>query len=134
MTWGIPSVAVTNYSGFGDDSEGPYANDNNSLQFIDNFSWIRGKHSFRFGGEFRRDRVQPGRQSVCARRVPLRPRRHQHHAERLPATRVGGDAFADFLLGYSKRSEAAVQIAAAQFRNTSYGVLRRRRLEGQLRR
>ena len=55
VTWGIPSVGLTDYSGFGDDSEGPYANDNNSLQFIDNFSWIRGKHSFRFGGEIRRD-------------------------------------------------------------------------------
>ena len=56
VTWGIPSISLQNYSGFGDDSEGPYANDNNSMEFVDNFSWIHGKHSFRFGGEIRRDR------------------------------------------------------------------------------
>ena len=42
VTWGIPSIGITNFSGFGDDSEGPYANDNNSMQFVDNFSYIRG--------------------------------------------------------------------------------------------
>jgi hypothetical protein len=34
---------------------------------------------------------------------------------------VGGDAFADFLLGTPKRSESAVQIASAQFKAWSYG-------------
>ena len=55
MQWGIPNVTLANYSGIGDSTEGPYANDNNTLQFIDNFSWIRGNHTFRFGGEFRRE-------------------------------------------------------------------------------
>jgi hypothetical protein len=37
-------------------------------------------------------------------------------------TRSGGDAFADFLLGNSKRSEAAVSIAEAHFRNWAYAL------------
>src|SRR5260370_17600018 len=50
VTWGIPAVGFTRYSGFGDDSEGPYANDNSVLQFVDNISWIRSKHTLRFRG------------------------------------------------------------------------------------
>jgi carboxypeptidase family protein len=119
VTWGIPSVSPTGYSGFGDDSEGPYANDNGSLQFIDNFSWIHGKHSIRFGGEFRRDRYnQVGNQ--FARGAFLFDPDATSISGATAATRVGGNGFADFMLGYSKRSEAAVQIANAQFRNTSY--------------
>jgi hypothetical protein len=121
VTWGIPSIGISNFSGFGDDSEGPYENSNNSLQFIDNFSWIRGKHSFRFGGEVRRDNYnQVGNQ------FPRGSFGFDPDATSISgattAQRVGGNAFADFLLGYSKRSESAVQIAAANFQNTSYGV------------
>jgi hypothetical protein len=121
VTWGIPSIGISTFSGFGDDSEGPYANDNNSLQFIDNFSWIRGKHSFRFGGEIRRDNYnQVGNQ------FPRGSFGFDPDATSISgataAQRIGGNAFADFLLGYSKRSESAVQIASAKFRNTAYGI------------
>jgi hypothetical protein len=122
VTWGIPSVAITNYAGFGDDSEGPYANNNHSLQFIDNFSWIRGTHSFRFGGEARRDEFnQVGNQ--FARGAFLFDINATATTVRNAAgalTAAGGDAFADFVLGQSKRSEAAVAIAQAAFRNWSY--------------
>ncbi len=37
VQWGIPNVSMTDgYSGFGNSSEGPYENNNRSLQFIDN--------------------------------------------------------------------------------------------------
>ncbi|MCC6390874.1 MAG: TonB-dependent receptor [Bryobacterales bacterium] len=117
VTWGIPAVAFTRYSGFGDDSEGPYANDNNALQFVDNFSWVRGKHSFRFGGEIRRDAYnQVGNQFARGSFT------FDINATRNPALASGGDDFADFLLGQVKRSEAAVQIAEAQFRSTSFAA------------
>jgi hypothetical protein len=120
VTWGIPSVSPTGYSGFGDDSEGPYANDNGSLQFIDNFSWVRGKHSFRFGGEVRRDKYNQVGNQFARGSFGFDPDATGISGASA-ATRVGGNAFADFILGYSKRSEAAVQIAAANFRSTSYG-------------
>jgi hypothetical protein len=121
VTWGIPSIGITNFSGFGDDSEGPYANDNNSLQFIDNFSWIRGKHSFRFGGEIRRDNYNQVGNQFPRGSFGFDPDATSVSGA-TAAQRVGGNAFADFLLGYSKRSESAVQIAAANFQNTSYGI------------
>lgn len=117
ITWGIPSVGLTNYSGFGDDSEGPYENKNRSMQILNSTSWIRGKHIFRFGGEVRNDQFnQDGNQFArgafgveinATRRAPT-------------GTNLGGDAFADFLLGQVRRAEQAVAIGSARFRATSY--------------
>jgi hypothetical protein len=119
VTWGIPSIGVQNFSGFGDDSEGPYENSNNSLQFVDNFSWIRGKHSIRFGGEIRRDVYdQVGNQ------FPRGSFLFEADATSVVTNGVktGGNSFADFLLGYSRRSEAAVSIAQAVFRTAGFGL------------
>lgn len=117
VTWGIPAVGFTRYSGFGDDSEGPYANDNGALQFVDNISWIHGKHAFRFGGEIRHDRYnQVGNQFARGSFT------FDINATRNPATASGGDDFADFILGQVKRSEAAVAIAEAQFRSLSFAA------------
>jgi hypothetical protein len=117
ISWGIPSIGLTNYSGFGDDSEGPYENSNNSMQFLNNTSWVRGKHTLRFGGEIRRDQFnQDGNQFArgsfgveinATRRGPV-------------GTNLGGDAFADFLLGEIRRAETAVAIGSARFRATSF--------------
>lgn len=117
ITYGIPSISLTNYSGFGDDSEGPYENKNRSFQFLNNTSWIRGKHIFRFGGEIRNDQFnQDGNQFArgsfgfevnASRRAPT-------------GANLGGDAFADFLLGEVRRAETAVAIGSARFRATSF--------------
>ncbi|HZY08604.1 MAG TPA: hypothetical protein VFE69_12695, partial [Ilumatobacteraceae bacterium] len=53
--WGIPSISVTGFSGFGDSTEGPYTNRNKVFEFIDNVSWIKGRHSLKVGGHFRID-------------------------------------------------------------------------------
>src|SRR5260370_36780672 len=57
VSWGIPSIGIANYNGIGDSTDGPFENKNNTLQFLNNTSVTRGKHSFRFGGEIRRDQV-----------------------------------------------------------------------------
>jgi hypothetical protein len=55
-TWGIPSVTFSGdgFSAFGDNSDGPYENKNNTAQFVDNLSWNKRKHSFKFGFEYDR--------------------------------------------------------------------------------
>jgi hypothetical protein len=114
VQWGIPNLTLINYSGAGDSTEGPYANDNNTLQFVDNFSLIHGKHTFRFGGEFRREHYnQVGNQFARGQFT------FQANATQDPVSKTGGDTFADFLLGDLYQSEAAVSIANARFvRNT----------------
>jgi hypothetical protein len=118
VQWGIPSIGLSVYSGFGNDSEGPYENDNNSVQFIENFSWVRGKHSFKFGGEVRRDAYnQVGNQFA---RGSFGFIRNATNNPSLAGTT--GDPFADFLLGEVYQPEAAAAIAAAQFRSTGFAL------------
>jgi hypothetical protein len=111
ISWGIPSISVAGFAGFGDDSEGPYVNTNRTFQFVDNFSWTVGSHAFRFGGELRWDQYnQVGNQFA----------RGAFLFEPTATTNRGaagtGNSFADFLLGYCKRCEVSVSLAEAQFR------------------
>ena len=115
VSWGIPSISISGFSGFGDDSEGPYVNTNQTWQIVDNFSMTKGSHSLRFGGELRWDNYnQIGNQ--FARGAFL----FEPNATGLPTatgtlTANTGNSFADFLLGYCKRCEVAVTLASADF-------------------
>ena len=114
--WGIPSIGINGLSGFGDSTEGPYTVDNKMFEFIDNVSWIKGRHSFKVGAHFRFDHYnQVGNQfprggfqfdgratgSLNSTAMPIAP------------------AFADFLLGYQRLSELSVQLAVTEFRAVS---------------
>jgi len=119
VQWGIPNVALAGvYSGFGNDSEGPYENNNNSLQFLNNTTVLRGKHTFKFGGEIRRDAYnQIGNQFARGQFT------FQRNATNNPGlSGISGDPFADFLLGETQQSEASVVIASAQYRATSFAL------------
>jgi len=113
VTWGIPSVTLNGYSGFGDNSDGPYQNSNNTLQFIDNLSWNKGKHSFKFGFEY-------GRQNFNQFGNQYSRGQYSFQANAtLSPTKTGGDAFAEFLLGDIYQSTVAVAAANVLFyRNT----------------
>jgi hypothetical protein len=114
VTWGIPNVTLVNYQAIGDSTEGPYANSNNTLQLVDNISWIRAKHTFRFGVEFTRQNYnQVGNQFARGQFT------FQANATLSP-TLTGGDTFADFLLGDMYQSEVAVAIAAADFQRNTF--------------
>ncbi len=114
VTWGIPNVTLIGYSSIGDSTEGPYANNNNTLQFVDNLSWVRGKHTLRFGAEFTRQNYnQVGNQFARGQFT------FQANATLSPS-KTGGDTFADFLLGDMYQSEAAVAVAAADFQRNMF--------------
>src|SRR4029079_15088743 len=101
-SWGIPSVGISGYSGFGDSTEGPYTNRNKTFEFTDNLSWIRGRHSFKVGGAIRRDHYnQVG--THCSRGAFASDGRAT--VALTGAATSGAPAFADFLLGYMRTSE-----------------------------
>jgi hypothetical protein len=117
ITWGIPNV-VFNGGGFtaiGDANDGPFANNNNTLQFVDRVSWIHGKHTFAFGGEYNRQNFnQVGNQ--FSRGVFT----FQANATTNPANGTGGYAFADFLLGKLFVSTNAAAVANAKFKRNVF--------------
>jgi hypothetical protein len=120
LYWGVPNIGVTGLSGLGEESDAPFINDDKTIQFVDNFSWILGEHSVKFGGELRRvlyDQiggvVTRGRFNFDGRytRQPL-----------LPAAQRGGAAFADFLLGHFNNAESQVGAPIADFRSNYYAL------------
>jgi hypothetical protein len=111
VTWGIPSVTFsgTGFFGLGDSTEGPFANDNNTMQLVDKVSWTHGKHTFRFGFEYNRQNYnQVGNQFSRGQFV------FQPNVTKSPQG-TGGYAFAEFLLGSLYQSTNAVAIANARF-------------------
>uniref|UniRef100_Q01NB5 TonB-dependent receptor n=1 Tax=Solibacter usitatus (strain Ellin6076) TaxID=234267 RepID=Q01NB5_SOLUE len=117
-TWGIPAISLNGdgFSGIGDNTDGPYVIQDNSLQFVDNLSWTRGKHQFRAGFEFNRQNFnQVGNQFSRGNFV------FQPNATQSP-THTGGDAFAEFLLGDLYQSTVAVAIANAEYRRNTMGA------------
>jgi hypothetical protein len=104
--WGIPSVSITGFSGFGDSTEGPYTNRNRAFEFNDNLAWIRGRHSFKVGGSLRYDMFNQVGNQFARGNFQFQP----------IAT---GYAFADFLLGYTQQDESAVALAVTKFRALS---------------
>jgi hypothetical protein len=104
--WGIPSVSITGFSAFGDNTEGPYTIRDHTFEFNDNVSWIRGRHSLKTGGTLRYDMFNQVGNQFARGNFQFQP----------IAT---GYAFADFLLGYTQQDEAAVALAVTRFRALS---------------
>jgi hypothetical protein len=50
---GPPRVDITGFSTFGNTIQGPQGRDDNTFQYVDNFSHNRGNHHLKFGGEYR---------------------------------------------------------------------------------
>ena len=115
VTWGIPNI-VFNGDGFnaiGDSTDGPYANDNNTMQFIESLSWIKGKHTFKFGFEYNRQNYNQVGNQFSRGQFTFQPN------ATTSSTLTGGDAFAEFLLGDLYQSEVAVGIANATFQRNA---------------
>jgi hypothetical protein len=115
VTWGVPAITLNGdgFASFGDNTDGPYANNNNTLQVVDNLSWIHGKHTFRFGFEYNRQNYDQVGNQFSRGNFVFQPNATQS------STKTGGDAFAEFLLGDLYQSTVAVAIATANFqRNT----------------
>jgi hypothetical protein len=105
LAWGIPSVGLTGFSGFGDTGQRPFATNDHTFSFADNVSWTRGTHGIKFGVDFRRDRYN----------VQGSPDARGTFGFQNQATGYG---FSDYLLGYLNTTQAAaVPVNVMQLRN-----------------
>jgi hypothetical protein len=54
---GVPYLSIGNYFNLGNSYEGPQPRTDTNLTYADNFTWVRGNHSLKFGGLFEQFRV-----------------------------------------------------------------------------
>ena len=106
ISWGLPSMSISGFSGFGDNPSLPFTGNNSVFQFIDNISWIRGNHSMRMGAEIRRDEYNMiGTQEIRGSLNIDRP--------------VTGYSFADYMLGMISGTRSAGALGEGWYRATS---------------
>src|SRR5579872_4787446 len=127
-TWAIPAVSFASgpagttksiWTGFGDlGGDGPYVVNDQTWQIVDNVSWVKGKHSWRFGFEYNRQTFnQLGNQFSRGQfsAEPLATALETKNPSTGAVTLSGGDALADFLLGDLQQSTVAVAVADANY-------------------
>ena len=116
VQWGVPAASFQGdgFSALGDNSDDPYQISDNSTQFVDTVSWIKGKHTFKFGFEYDRQNFDTLGNQFLRAQFTFQPNATQS------ATHTGGDAFADFLLGDLYQSTVAFQDAVANFQRNAY--------------
>ena len=115
--WGIPSIGINGFSGFGDSTEGPYTNRNKVFEIIDNVSWIKGRHSFKVGAALPVSTITT--RSATSSRAAGSSSTAGRPGRLTGAVATTAPAFADFLLGYQRLSELSVQLAVTEFRAVS---------------
>jgi hypothetical protein len=120
LYWGVPNINITGLSGLGEESDAPFINDDKTFQVVDNFSWVVGEHSVKFGGELRRVHYDQIGGVVTRGRFAFDGR--YTNSPLLATADRGGHPFADFLLGHFNRSEGQVGAPIANFRSNYYAL------------
>ena len=124
-SWGIPSIQMSNsLSSFGNPTSEPFQINDKVFQGVDNFSWVIGHHSLRFGGEYRYDEFpQLGNEFPRGQFFfngqftnTVTP------TSATAATQTGGYSGADFLMGDTYDAIIAVALASADFTNNEWAA------------
>ena len=115
LGYGVPAIDL----GQGINSFGgvtPWIARDDTFQFMDNVSMVRGRHSLKFGGEIRRDRYNEfGNSKITGEFL------FDGQSTFDPANRnATGFIFADFMLGVPAQSARALAMADALLRHSSY--------------
>lgn len=124
-SWGIPNIPLAqNLTSFGNPTSSPFQIDNKYFQFQDNYSWIRGKHSLRFGGEYRYNMFPQLGNEFPRGQFYFDNRFTQIYTPTSATTAAvsGGYTGADFMLGTTYNAIIAVALARADFRNSEWAT------------
>jgi hypothetical protein len=113
--WGVPNLAFTNFAGLNDVT--PVLRRDQSWTFGDTANWTHGKHTLRFGGDFRRIQQNP-RTDSNARGAFI----FTGFATANPANPGSGFDLADFLLGLPQQASAQFGVSGYYFRQNSWDL------------
>jgi hypothetical protein len=114
LYWGVPNIGIQNIAGLGEESDAPFINYDTTIQLLDNYSWTRGRHALKFGGEIRRVRYNQIGGVVTRGRFNFDNR---YTRNPLLSSGQGGVGLADFLLGHFNNSEGQIGAPIANFRS-----------------
>jgi len=114
--WGLPNLSFTDIAGLQDTT--PVLSRNQTLSFSDNVVWNRGKHSWRWGGDYRRVQVNTETDSnPRGAFVFTGLNTSQLASGGSPVAGTGYD-FADFLLGLPQQT--SVQFGQSNYFRGNY--------------
>jgi outer membrane receptor protein involved in Fe transport len=104
---GLPSIAISGFPGLGD-AQQPFVQRNNDVyQLTDDFSWLRGKHSLKFGLDIRQEHM-----FIAFINRP--------NGDYTFSGAITGNALADFLLGFPAQFRATTQQAIQEGTGKTY--------------
>ena len=99
--WGLPNLSFTNFASLQDTN--PQLNRSQTYTFSDNVIWNHGKHTWRWGGDFRRVQVNPETDSNPRGSFVFTGVNTSEMSGGQPVPGTGYD-FADFLLGLPQQT------------------------------
>jgi len=119
FAWGLPNLSFTHFGGITDTN--PVNDRNQTWTFSDSMIWTHGKHTLRWGGDFRRIQLNTQTDS--------NPRGSFVFTGALTSQFVNGSAvpgtgydFADFLLGLAQQTSAQYGYDRYYFRGNSWDL------------
>ena len=115
--YGLPFFTMSQFTGVGDPANGPYSNWDTLIQWSDGFSWNKGKHSFKFGGEIIRTRFNLTGNDVARGRFTF----GGTYTSGIGVAHAAQNSVADFLLGYICNAEGQLGQVVANLRGISTG-------------
>ncbi len=117
--WGLPSLSFTNFGGLQDTN--PQLLRNQTFTYSDNMIWNHGKHTWRWGGDFRRIQLNTETDSNARGSFIFTGLNTSEIAGGQPVAGTGFD-FADFLLGLPQQTSAQFGENNYHFRGNSWDL------------
>jgi hypothetical protein len=117
--WGLPGISFTSFGGLSDPT--PRRELDQTYSFSETVSWNRGKHNWRFGGDYRRilQSFRSARNAEGSFVFTGFATSQYSSGSTQPITDTGYD-FADFLLGFPQQTSLQSGATSYNFRANSY--------------
>jgi hypothetical protein len=117
--WGLPNLSFTNFGSLDDNN--PLLRRNQTITFSDNMIWNHGKHTWRWGGDFRRIQLNTETDNNARGSFVFSGANTAQFVNGAQVPGTGFD-FADFLLGLPQQTSAQFGANNYHFRGNSWDL------------